>query len=419
MGGATDKGFERMEGGRNDFFDSGAPMASPADTPKKKHVMIFEPLTGGHRSEFISHLLDYVGASKREERIYTFVLASIPPSSLTLSNVRFVEISKKEKVMINKVDAKGGSFSFWSVLNRYLNRFKPDHLIIMDLTWLELALCFKRLPCKTSAILFVQYPELRSISAPTLRDRLKFILKEFKTGLLLRNQMLKKIVLLNGDFSSNYLNERFGTNRFVPIPDPVPEIMADPSVQLRKEYGIEAGRRIFLFFGSMSARKGVDNLVDSMGLLSPEATQNSAFIFCGQPEADYVKRYHELVTLLIQKRPDICLYFEERFISSARMRALFEQSDWILMPYTRPEYSSGILVHAAAAKTPVIGSEDGLVGRKIREHGLGLGISLDTLPRVLEEAVSGVHRFNETARQAFVEASSPEKFASILLEVCS
>ena len=386
---------------------------------EKEHILIFEPLIGGHRAEFISHLVDYIGASNSEGKQYTFVLGSVPPDSSMKANIRFVEISEEENALIGKADAKGGSFSFWSVLSRYLDRFKPDRLIIMDLTRLELALCFKRLPCKTSAILFVQYPELRSLSAPTRRNKLKFMLKDFKTRLLLRNRMLEKIYLLNGSFSSTYLNERFGTNRFFPIPDPVPEVIADPSVQLRKEYGIEAGRRIFLFFGSISARKGVEKLVDAMGALSLGAAQKSAFIFCGLPEAEYAEQYHELINTLERERPDICLHLEENFVSSVRMRALLEQADWILMPYTRPEYSSGILVHAAAAVTPVIGPEGGLVGRQIREHGLGLDIALDTLPRVLEEAVFRTHTFDEPTRQAFVKASCPEKFASTLLEVYS
>ena len=161
----------------------------------------------------------------------------------------------------------------------------------------------------------------------------------------------------------------------------------------------------------------MDGLVEAIGALSREAAQESAFVFCGMPEPGYAERYHELVDNLVRKRPDVCLHLEECFVSSTRMRVLFEQADWILMPYTRPEYSSGILAHAAAVATPVIGPVDGLVGRQIREYGLGLDIPLDTLPRAIEEAVFGNHAFDEFSRQAFVAASSPEQFATTLLAV--
>ena len=361
--------------------------------------------------------MEYIGTSEREGRTYTFVVDAIPSDFAAPPSVRFEELSAKDKAMLGKANAQLGSFSFWNVLNRYLNLLEPDRLIIMDLTWLELALCFMRLPCKTSAILFVQYPELQSLSVPTLRNKLKFILKEFKTRFLLRNQMLKKIVLLNGAFSCTYLNERFDTDRFASIPDPVPEITADPKVQLRQEYGIEAGRCIFLFFGSMSARKGVGELVEAIQSLPEESARKAAFIFCGVPELGYAQRYHKLIEDLVKERPEVCLHRDERFVSSTRMRALFEQADWILMPYTRPEYSSGILAHAVAAATPVIGPAEGLVGRQIREHGLGLDVPLDGFTRALEKAVDEEHVFDEPARQAFVAASSPEQFAATLLEI--
>ena len=358
-----------------------------------------------------------MGNSEREGRTYTFVVDAVPADFTVPPNVRFEELSAKDKAMLRKANAQGGSFTFWNVLNRYLNLLKPDRLILMDLTWLELALCFKRLPCKTSAILFVQYPELQSLSAPTLRDKLKFMLKGLKTRLLLRNRMLKKIVLLNGAFSCTYLNERCETDRFAPIPDPVSDIAADPDVQRRREYGIEAGRCVFLFFGSMSARKGVSDLVEAIKLLAPETASKAAFLFCGVPEPGYAQRYHELIEELVRERPDVCLHCDERFVSSRRMRALFEQTDWILIPYTRPEYSSGILAHAAAVTTPVIGPVEGLVGRQIREHRLGLGVPLDGLSHALEKAVDEEHVFDERARQAFVAASSPEQFAATLLEI--
>ena len=385
---------------------------------EKEHVLIFEPLSGGHRAEFIGHLLEHIQRAKPRDRIYTFVVGKGMTGEWDLpAGVSLREIESSQERALAKASGSLGGFVFWRILKACLAELKPDRLVIMDLTWLELPLCFHRLPYPFSGILFVQYPELRSAASVGWKQRFRFWAKEFKTGCFFRVARPQKVFLLNGAFSCDYLNRRFCGARYLPIPDPVPEITGDPSVRFRREYGIEAGRRVFLFFGSMSARKGVEGLVDALGSLSPEAARKSAFVFCGMPEADYAEHYHELVENLMREHPYICLHLEERFVSSTRMRALFEQADWILMPYTRPEYSSGILVHAAAASTPVIGSADGLVGRQIREHGLGLDISLDALPRAIEEAVSKSHTFDEPARKAFVSASSPEQFSATLLEI--
>ncbi len=387
--------------------------------PKRQtHTLIFEPLCGGHRGEFIDHLLDYILAGSCDDRKYTFVVDSAPFGFHGMPNVCFEEISEKDKAALAKGNAWLGSFVFFRVLNRYLNAHKPDCLVIMDLTDIELALCFKRLPCRTSALLFVQYPELRSVVSMKLKHRLKFKLKEVKTGFLLRQPKLEKVFLLNGQSSCNYLNSHFHTNLFQPLPDPVPCIHAEAGFSIRQQYGLEKERRIFLFFGSMSVRKGVEQLVDALKDLSQHAAQESAFLFCGRPEDGYENHYRKLIENLQNQRPDICICVEQEFVSGERMRALFEQSDWILLPYNRPEYSSGILGHAAASKTPIIGSSDGLIGRQIREYKLGIDASKE--PNVLCTAIEGAldsgFVFDETNRTAFVDAGSPRQFAARLLK---
>jgi len=327
------------------------------------------------------------------------------------------EITSSQKEVLDRASGALSGFVFWRILKTYLAELRPDHLIIMDLTWLELPLCFHCPPCPFSGILIVQYPELLSCSSTGWKRRIRFWWKELKTRRFIRKAKPQRVFLLNGGKSCDYLNQRFGVACYVPVPDPVPELVAEQGFDLRRKYGIGKDRRLFLFFGSMSARKGVDRLVDVIGSLSKEAGQKSAFVFCGMPEPTYTERYHELIENLIRKRPNVCLHLEERFVPSARMRAMFEQADWVLMPYSRPEYSSGILVHAVAAATPVIGPADGLVGRQIREHGLGLDTPMDALPRAIEEAVFGNYAFDKSSWQAFLAASSPEHFVATLLEI--
>ncbi|MCF7818254.1 MAG: hypothetical protein K9M54_10265 [Kiritimatiellales bacterium] len=395
-------------------------------TPIPKHILIFEPLSGGHRAEFIGHLIDYIVRENPADQRYTFVVANGFGNTygeiLELAaspGIILREVSPSQARMLDGSRGPLGGFAFWRILDACIGELMPDHVIVMDLTWMELPLCFHRPPCPFSGILFVQYPELRSLSRRSFRRQGKFVAKEIKTRLLLRNPMLRRIFLLNGSVACDYLNCRFGVTCFSPIPDPVPVVVAEPNFSLRRQYGIEAGRRVYLFFCSMSVRKGVGVLVEAMALLSREAAQNSAFIFCGMPEPGYAKRFHAMCRKLVNKRPDVLLHLEEQFVSSVRMRAMFEQADWILMPYIRPEYSSGILAHAASAATPVIGPVDGLIGRQIREHRLGRSVDITSkaLLGAIEAAIKEDYAFNETARQAFVEASSPEQFAATLLGI--
>jgi len=100
------------------------------------------------------------------------------------------------------------------------------------------------------------------------------------------------------------------------------------------------------------------------------------------------------------------------------MVAFCEQADVLLMPYTRPEYSSGILALAAKTCTPVIGPDAGLLGRLIRQNGLGAVCAVRP-PELVEALAAAVRRrplVDEEFRKTFVQQSRPEEFARILFE---
>jgi glycosyltransferase involved in cell wall biosynthesis len=366
----------------------------------------------------MSHLIGYIRQAQPSGIRYTFVVGpGVVNEDQLPEGVTVREVAPSQKKALDRAGGPLSGFIFWRVLKRWLAELTPDRLIILDLTWLELPLCFHRLPCPFSGILIVQYPELLAGARTGWKRRMRFRWKELKTGRFLRRARPQKIFLLNGAYSCEYLNRRFGVSCYEPIPDPVPELAAEPGFSFREAYGIAPGRRLFLFFGSMSARKGVGRLVEAIGSISKEAAQQSAFVFCGKPEAAYEAQYRRLISRLVRLRPDIGLKAEATFVTSERMRALFEQADWILMPYSRPEYSSGILIHAAASGTPVLGPEGGLIGRQIREHGLGWAVPPGGLADSIEKAAGQIYRFDEEKRLAFVASSRPDRMAGAVLEI--
>ena len=384
-----------------------------------KHVVIFEPLSGGHRSEFISHLIDFlsvkgVPASQR----YTFVVSRDLSILDALPAGVTVELLTEEwEKKLRENQSRFSGFVHFNVLMYYVKKLCPDRIILMNLTEIELSLCFRRLPVSFAGILFVQYPELKWVRHRSLRNRLKFLLKEIKTTLFVGNRRLDSVFLLNGERASGYLNDRFGVNSFRSLPDPVLSAQPEDSFDLRRSYEIKEDQKVFLFFGSMSQRKGVEPLVSSIGKLAEKEQGRSVFVFCGKPEDHYADRYSDLLSALKNENPKVNLRVESGFVSAERMQSMFEQSDWILLPYTRPEYSSGILGHAVACNTPVIGPMDGVIGRQIQDNGFGLvseidpGAFAETLGRALEMDFC----MDVTSRGRFLKASTPERFASILL----
>lgn len=362
-------------------------------------ILIFEPQAGGHRENFIRLLTDGIRQLPATKAQFVFFTATDAETACPGISAQLAAAGRFSKQRL-----------LWKLFCQAYEKIKPDHVLILELTQLELPLALSGSPCPVSAILFVQYPELPR--------GLKFFLKEWKTALLLRRAPVRNLFLLNGEESCRYLTGRFGSrSRFIPVPDPVPEITAEPGYSLHSEYRIPADRTVFLFFGSFSPRKGADVLIQALEILPAAAAAQSAFIFCGKPEPRYRDTFEKACARLRSARPGVMLNVTSRFVSDEQMMAMFEQSDMVLMPYTRPEYSSGILALAAKARTPVIGPGTGLLGRLIRENGLGTTctVTAGSVAEAIAGAVAKRPGVAEKRCAAFVEKSCPSGFSRVIL----
>lgn len=376
-----------------------------------KTILIFEPRSGGHRANYIHWLAAAI--SENPPSGFHFIFVTAP--SVDIPVAAPLSSHKISPELARRLTSSGSTRKLRALLREIFDacvaEHVPDHALILELTHLELSFALRGAPCPISAILFVQYPELPR--------GLKFIFKDWKTALLLHRAPVKNLFLLNGEESCRWLTSRFGTRaRFISLPDPAPDVTSDTEFVMRDAYKIALDRRVFLFFGAISPRKGSDVLIDALHLLSPEAAAQSTFVFCGEPEGCYRRTFETAILRLRAARSDIQLNVEDRFVSDQRMMALFEQSDAILMPYTRPEYSSGILALAAKAHTPVIGPAGGLLGRLIQQNGLGVvcAIHSEAVAKSITDAAQCLPVVDDVQCSAFVQRSPPEVFASVILD---
>ena len=328
-----------------------------------KTVLVFEPQAGGHRANYIRWL---TAAAPEHPGCRLVYFTADQVDADTAQRLAMAGRWQKQKML-------------YRLFRQACEEIHPDHALILELTHLELPLALFGSPVPVSAILFVQYPELPR--GP------KFFSKHWKTRLLLRRTPIRNLFLLNGEKSCRFLTEHFGARaRFIPLADPAPEAAAEDGFSLRQHFSIDAGCRIFLFFGAISRRKGADVLLKALEIINRETAAGAAFVFCGAPEPPYREDFQREGSALRTIRPDVQLCTDEQFVSDERMMALFEQSDVVLMPYTRPEYSSGVLTLAAKAGKPVLGPDSGLLGRLITGGGLGAvsPVSPESLARALE-----------------------------------
>jgi glycosyltransferase involved in cell wall biosynthesis len=366
-----------------------------------KKILVMEPFPGGHREHFLKALADEIRRRRDRETHYVFVVAESSeidyPSGVTVDRV---PVSETERLSgWNKKRAMG------RLLEKRVQKYQPDEVILLELTQYEWPLLWKKLSVTLSAIVFVQPPHIPS--------RLKREFKFLKTRLLLCRNVWRTLYFLNGDGTARVLRERFKRFRteFLGVPDPVIGWAEGDGASI----DVDAGRSTALYFGAVSKRKGFGVLVDAL-LMLPDTIQNRLeVVICGKPEDPVY--FRDELNRLRGNGTSLKLTVEASFLEESRVHAYFDACDWVLMPYTRPEYSSGVLGLAARAGKPVLGPENGLLGSLIQEYGLGrsCAITSGSLKNEIEKAVTSGISFNRDQAAAYAAERTPEAFARILL----
>jgi glycosyltransferase involved in cell wall biosynthesis len=198
------------------------------------------------------------------------------------------------------------------------------------------------------------------------------------------------------------------------LPDPYPDDFRADGSQARQHLGVPADRRVFLFYGGAYRRKGLYLAVQALLALAAETP--AFLLFAGhQPEEMQTRR--GLEQLASEGRARVI----DRYVSDAEEKLLFAAADFALLPYIKHFGSSGVLSRAAGAGIPVIASDEELVGRLVRERGLGLLFRSGDAPalgRALLQALNASPQQVESWRaalRAFAGQYSRAAFRTALL----
>jgi glycosyltransferase involved in cell wall biosynthesis len=124
-----------------------------------------------------------------------------------------------------------------------------------------------------------------------------------------------------------------------------------------------ADRIRLLQFGQIKPYKGIDVLLEALGLLTAAERARLRVQIVGKPHHDPAP----LVARAKRLGLDACVTFEFGFVPEARVDALFADTDALLFPYRDIE-ASGVLMQAVAAGLPVVASRIGAFA-ELLEHG--------------------------------------------------
>lgn len=153
------------------------------------------------------------------------------------------------------------------------------------------------------------------------------------------------------------------------VDDPFEQEPRLPREDARRVLGLPAGRRIFLHLGSPERRKGLPDTLRAWERLCPRFSGDGRplLLRVGSNERLGAADRERLAALVRADEARIV----ERFVPADEMANCFAAADWVLIPYRKFRFSSGILANAIGARRPVIASDNGLIGDTVRAKGLG------------------------------------------------
>ena len=382
-------------------------------------LLVYEPRWDGHQPEFVTHVVADLEA-RQEPFLCRFAL----PSGFSRSHPALAEGIRRlgARAEVRTLEPSPAIGNGFRGLLEEVHAFKPDSLLLFELTPWERALGSTRLSCAVTGVLFIQYPEIewwRASGWECAQRWARRWVKKWRTSRWLRRQSWRAVFLLNGERACAELNRQFPlTPVFHSLPDPVSfsTVPKQPPMATTTNTGRQTVR--FLFPGVLSRRKGADILLRALEQLMPEDVARMEVLCAGRVDEQDRHALQRAVDSIHRRRPDIRLDWQDRFVPEQEFQEALRGADWILMPYRRPEYSSGILARAAQAGVPVIGPEDGLLGRLIREWKLGLTspIAPCKLARTLKQALDDPFSCDPGKREEFLRRSRPADFARQLLD---
>lgn len=190
------------------------------------------------------------------------------------------------------------------------------------------------------------------------------------------------------------------------LPDPWENKPSMDQASARRHFGLPEDRTIFLHIGSSEKRKGLADTISAFEKLDTSADVKLPLLL-RVGENDRLGNA-ERIRLAALASKGMAKVIEGR-VNEPDFIEYFAAADWILLPYRKFRFSSGILSNAIAADRPVIAADNGLIARMVRHQALGCLFrhrSRSGLQLAIERAIT--HR--PTVDGSHADSLNPEMF---------
>ena len=396
--------------------------------------MLFDLYSNGHHAAYVRQLCEYWIAYPNAGKLSVVLSESYAKHHKEL--LKFIQLNQSKKISLKLVsgfilnESKGGFRHLLmndrlhgKVARQFIEKLRPTHVVFLYLDHLQMSLITSlrfRYDVVVGGIIFkptLHYPVLGYPPA-SFKELITHTRKKILLRFALQNRHVHFLFSLD-PYAVPYLRKLSDKIACIALPDGYTQtpVIKIPSA-IKRKLGIEPNRRIALFFGVVSKRKGILKVFESLEKLFQSSQKNLCLLIVGHAENNQSGWIKKKICEL-QRTNDVQIVWHNSFIPDEIIQDYFRCSDLVLVTYQQHVGSSHVLIRAASEGVPVIGSNYGLVGKYIVSHRLGSAIDTtkaDVIAGALDNWIEKgtLESFNGESAQAFASKHKAEKFATTI-----
>ncbi|HIK57330.1 MAG TPA: glycosyltransferase [Synechococcales cyanobacterium M55_K2018_004] len=277
-------------------------------------------------------------------------------------------------------------FRAWSVLCHYARQLQSTQCLVMDLDGVALPLALAaQAPCPISGLCF--HPLRDRLGDHRPRDQ-KFscsVIRSWQQRTLLhrilKRDHLKQLFCVDPLVVKLPLHlDPYG--KAVPLPDPVHlQWEVPPAENWCEQWAIEPGRRVFLYCTNDADHRsdhssdiaGVSAMLEAIAHLPPSLCRQMCLVIVGQLEPEAQSRLAYQVAALRRQRP-VQVLSQVQAEGRQPLPIPLHLADVVVVPSRKTGYHGGLLTQAARLQTPILTTDEGLIGELVKRGQLGLTV---------------------------------------------
>jgi glycosyltransferase involved in cell wall biosynthesis len=212
-----------------------------------------------------------------------------------------------------------------------------------------------------------------------------------------------------------YMEAQKTHTRIVPICDPVKQFeVANPEVaEFRNKFKIPTDKKIFLNFGYLDDRKGMEVFIDACATLTQNELAKICLLLAG-PVPEYYEKIIEAKLAQVPKLEVIRCY---GYLPAREVQICFEICDVVLILYQDFLNMSSVLIRAAMANKPTFVTQTGMIGALVSSNNLGLTVDATSVIEVSNELNAIIQHgisYSEDNLKQLAEENSLNSFLSTI-----